>query len=67
MLKPGWADEIDPELVGMSDGDQTRRRLGKPKQRDFRPQGSAAGHESCSRGGKAGAAVRAAKRRLIAK
>lgn len=58
MLKPGWADKIDPALIGLDDADQAQKQRGKRHYKNFRAPGTDRGKESASRGGKRGTATR---------
>lgn len=62
MLKPGWADKIDPALIGLDDADQAQKKRGKRHYKNFRAPGTDRGKESASRGGRRGTATRLAKR-----
>lgn len=66
-LKPGWADKIDPALVGLSDADQALQKalqVSGGKRFRFPAPGSEAYRERAARGGKRGAASRVARKKL---
>lgn len=62
-LKPGWADKIDPALVGLDDFEQTIKQRGGKRWRSVQP-GSEAWRESARRGTRRGVISRIARKKL---